>query len=309
MKKLSSILLGITMLVVITCSSALAVTLGKYGKGLLIPVTVNDGRSVDTVVGIICSDQTEVYWTLFSPTSNPIVDGQFSCTKNDYATFSLNSVVNDPITGYLVFTANGGPAGSVSESTILNENDNKTITGNAFLIDADNDDAVFVPVVPIYTSDYKAGTDITSMGSDSIQHLTNGISSGDGFVDVRYWTDPEFNAFTNIVIWSTACLNLDVSAENCYTTDSKEFFCHMDTFDSDENRMSLSFPIGCELTQIRPAEVVGWPNFTDGFIRIPKDNIIPVDGSGAIVFSYVKSDVFHAAQTLLASEQDIAPSN
>lgn len=308
MKKLSIFLLSVITFLAFWCLSASAVTLGKYGKGLLVPVTVNDGQSVDTVVGIICSEESEVYWTLFNPNSNPIVDGQFSCTKNDYNTFSINAVIDDPVTGYLVFTANGGPAGSVSESTIISDNDNKTIAGNAFLIDTDNDDAVFVPVVPIYVSDYKSDIDVTSMGSDSIQHLTNGIAGG-GYVDVRYWTDPEFNAFTNIVIWSTACLSKDVSAENCYTTTDKEFFCHMDTYDSDENRMSLSFPMGCELTQIRPADVVGWPNFTDGFIRIPADNVIPVDGGGAIVFSYVKSGVFHAAQTLLASEYGMAPSN
>jgi len=284
-------------------SLASAFTTGVYEKGFLVPVTVHNGMGLDTVVGVTCTglekahDEMTVYWTFFDKNSHPVVDGQFTCSNNDLEGFSLNQSTNNiqGVEGYLVFTADKlDKCGGV-------------IAGNAFLIDLGNNDAIFVPVIPLSKGDYKSGTDVSSMNADSIQSLSYGlVNDPESFVDVRYWMDPDFNAKTNIVIWSTACLEDEVGTDNCYEDEAtKEFKCHVNAYDDDENRQSVSLPLGCELTTIDPSEVVGWPAFKDGFVRIPIDNLMPSRDSGAFVFSYITSDAFGAAQTLLAAQSGV----
>ena len=289
------------MMLLAFASVSSAFTAGLYEKGFLVPVTVHNGTSQDTVVGVTCAgleqahEEMTVYWTFFDHNSHPVVDGEFTCSNNDLEAFSLNQSTSNiqGVEGYLVFTADK-----------LTKDGCGVIAGNAFLIDLDNNDAIFVPVIPLAESDYKPGTDVSSMNADSIRSLKYGLNPDlNTFVDARYWMDPDFNAKTNIVIWSTACLKDDIEADNCYEDEeTKEFKCHINVYDDDENRQSVSLPLGCELTTINPSDVVGWPDYKDGFARIPVKDLLPCPKSGAFVFSYIMSNAFGAAQTLLAAQ-------
>ena len=286
----------------LVCGNALALRTGVYEKGVLVPVTMTNPGSMDTVVGIICSEQTEVYWSIFDSYSNPIIDGQFSCTQNDYELFSVSKVLGVPVKGYMVFTANAEPYGQNGASASLVD-DCKRIAANAFVLDFDTNDAMYVPVIPLPFKDYASNVDLTKMNKDSVVHLTNGFTNDGGFVDVRYWYDPEMNGDTTVVVWTTRCLKANKKlSDNCYVDIDDNLFCHADVFDADEHRISLNIPLGCELSIFNPVDIDAWPGFTDGFFRVPKSNFMPFEGDGAIAFSYITSDVFKATQTLLASE-------
>jgi hypothetical protein len=337
MKKFTSLGVAIfaALIMVGLSSQANAVVLGIYEKGLLVPVTTHGSPGIDTAVGILCSDNTIVYWTFFDKQSNPVVDKQFKCTKNDYYRFSLNEEApnTEGVEGYIVFTANGDmvndPDNGLRKTSKLNCDDNKTIAGNAFLLDMNNDDAIFVPVIPLICYDYDLaqGIDLTAMTSSSLVGLWYGFhacpdpSRPNNYVDLRYWLDPAFGACTNVTIWTTECLNewwrlvdpLDVP-ENCYWDNDPTnptpwiLKCHLNVYDDQEHRTSVSIPLLCEVTQFFPSSIVGWPDYKDGFIRIPLKDLMPNPnsgapyGSGAFGFSYITSTTYRAAQTLLAAE-------
>ncbi len=319
MKKFTSLGVAIfaALLMVGITSQANAVTLGVYDKGLLVPVTTHGTPGTDTAVGILCSVDTTVYWTFFDKQSNPIVDSEFPCTANDLYHYSLNNEApnTEDVEGYIVFTANGGMTAKTGKTAIL-QADNATISGNAFLIDTNKDDAIFLPVVPLCIADYTAGTDLSAMTNTSIISLHYGFTRGDDCnIDVRYWLDPAYGACTNVILWTSECLNsfwqwggLNPVPGNCYfDTDPNNptpwiLKCHLNVYDDEEHRTSVSIPLQCEVHNFYPSNITGWPNYIDGFIRIPSEDLMPTQGDGAFGFSYVTSTTFRAAQSLLASE-------
>ena len=96
----------------------------------------------------------------------------------------------------------------------------------------------------------------------------------------------------------------DIASERCWNDASGGRWCHVGVYDNDEHLASVSIKMGCEVTVINPAEVIGWPgDFTEGFIRIPYELLgLRGDERGAFGFSIVHSGTMNAAQTLLAAE-------
>ena len=277
----------------------------KYTKGFLVPYVQYNHQDVDTVVGLICKANSIVYWTMFDGYSHHILDGTLHCTENDLVMFSANQEFPASLKkqGYLVFTSMLKAEHNSDDSPMLTD-DGAAIAGNAFIVDAANSDAVFLPVVQLVYSDYASGVDLTKMNGDSIVSLSNGLANNDGFVDVRFWIDPEFSASTRIIIWTTDCLKItQAENENCYLTDAMnpELYCHAFVFDEDEHWMSLSVNLGCELTVIDPTCIEGFPEYPNGFIRFNKSELM-TRGSGAFVFSYINSPRFNATQTLMPAE-------
>jgi len=342
MKKFSmlGVALFAALIMVGVSSQAGAVTLGKYAKGLLVPTTVHQ-NGVDTVVGIICSENTTVYWTFFGVDSNPIVDDQIPCTKHELIKFSLNEKARNTegIEGYIVFTANGANKGSAKtdlfNATYTSANTTYTplIAGNAFIVDSSTDDAIFVPVVPLEMCDYASAPawnqHLRQMNNASIARLVNGFefTNADCKADFRFWVDPAFGAKTTIKIWSTTCLNWYFVNHpvpgNCFVqpdpdNPAKKYVkCHLDVYDEHENPFSLNIPLGCEVTTIciSAGSVVGWPDYLDGFVEIPYADIMPMTAAaggfdpgwlqadGAFGFTYITATTgLQAAQTLLAGE-------
>ena len=140
MRKLTGFLafIGLVLLAV----QAQAVTLGKYEKGALVPSVYHNGSTVDTVVGVLCefnctdhvTASGTVYWTFFAANSTHVTDGTFTCTDDDLYGFSWKANsgrgLNDK-SGYLVFVADPN-------------DDNFTISANAFLVDTARKDAISV---------------------------------------------------------------------------------------------------------------------------------------------------------------------
>jgi len=269
-------ILGLLLLAV----QAQAVTLGLYEKGALVPNVYHNGSTVDTVVGVLCEmDCTghndtlsgTVYWTFFDENSTHVTDGLFTCTDDDLYGFSWKANSGrglDGTSGYLVFVADPN-------------NEALTISANAFLVDTTNKDAIFVPVVPLNIEDFATGFDPRLMKPDTLQTLTYGIKSGTT-VDMRYWIDPAAGAGTTIVVWLTE----PVGSQTVLV------------YNDEEESKSVNINMPGELNKIVPCEIVGMPNdFVDGFIQWTFPD--SVDG---FAYSYIKSTLFGAQQTLLAAE-------
>ncbi len=363
MKKLMPLLMATAFVFAMVgfARQASAIDLGMYAKGLLVPATVHDHGDHDTVIGIICSEQSMIWWTLFDEYSHHVEDGHIPCSKNDLILFSMNERVHSTKDGYMVFTANGDMANDKTKKSqctgkawkvdpMLNQQcRTQGIAGNAFYTSIEDDDAIFVPTPMIDVSDYLAGTNLQKMNQNSVVSLVSGFRgpgpflsdpfnpeadqvSNCGWVDFRYWFNPEFQACTHVTIWTTACLNeqwkraFDVLNGACFFDNLNPqsqapdlLWCTVFVFDDEEHMMSLSLPLKCELHQFVPANDSfgdAWPGWSDGFIRMPITYLFPPDGSvngtatysrdyknGAFGFSYITAKVHvKAAQTLLAAE-------
>ena len=285
MKKITKWGIGLvmTLAMMFMAGQASAVTLGMYDTGQLVPMVVHDGKCLNTVVGIQSVKATTVYWTFFDVDSDHVTDGWFPMTKNDYYPFSWMDESGfglEGIPGYLVFTSGAGDASPDATGT-------DDIFANAFLVDAAASDAAFIPVVPLDILDYAPGVDITAMDRFSIRSLTAGTAP-DQVLDIRYWIDPAYCAFTDVVLWSVCCVH------DTYT---------VVIFDDNENWRSLNFELpNCQLNVMDPSILVGRPaGFIDGFIRfrVPSFSSCTND---MFVFSYVDSDLIGAMQTMLAGE-------
>ena len=311
MKKLTKWGAGLVVAIamIFMAGQASAVELGLYETGQLVPQVIHGASdsgdnggcpgdcpgicppqgssNLDTVVGITCVNVCgcDVYWTFFDTNSTHVTDGMFEMTKDDFHSFSWaeeSGVGLEGMNGYLVFT---------SGDNCSAPNDDSDIFANAFLIDPADDDAIFIPVVPLDFLDYENPCDLTTMDENSIVTLTYGIQEGQT-VDMRYWMDPEFSAVTTIVVW-TVC---DSAGSNT-----------VNMFNDEEDRKSLNFELeNAELNILDPSVILGRPaDFIDGFIRwvIPSAMCCAGEINDAMVFTYVSSVSFKAEQTLLAGEQ------
>lgn len=264
-----------------------AVTLGCYETGQLVPQVVHNSANIDTVVGVTCirTGGCDVYWTFFDNNSTHVTDGMFEMTKDDFHGFSWaqeSGLGLEDMDGYLVLTSGNGTAMPTNSDDIH---------ANAFMVDTATKDAIFIPVVPLAGSDYNIGPgDLADLDSNDISSLSNGIPAG-AKIDMRYWMDSAYSAETMIVVW-TVCDSVGKNTVNM--------------FNDEEDRKSLNFDLeNAELNIVDPSTILGRPaDFIDGFIRwdLPAGVCTGTEVNDAMVYTYIKSTVFGAQQTLLAGE-------
>ena len=284
-------LLGI-LSILLFAVQAQAVTLGEYADGALVPSVYHDGALVDTVVGITCQFQcsangthvpstplggkAKIHWTFYDVDSHHVTDGNLICTDDDLVGFSWKAESGrnlDKVEGYLVFHM-------MTQGVMM--------SANAFLVDQQAKDAIFIPVIPLTSRDF--GTNPSD--PDQLINLENGISSGTP-IDVRYWMDPTYNAATTIVVW---LVDPYVDSKN------KAIPLNVIAWNDEERPKSVTIELPHELNKIIPCEIQGMPlDYVDGFISmtIPAT---PTDTVAGFAYSYISSSLFGAQQTLLAAE-------
>ncbi len=273
---------------------AQAVILGEYADGALVPSVYHDGALVDTVVGITCQFQcttgehvsvspnsphggkAKIHWTFYDVDSHHVTDGNLICTDDDLVGFSWKASAGrnlDKVEGYLVF--------HMMTPDVM-------MSANAFLVDQQAKDAIFIPVIPLDSADF--GTNPSD--PDQIVALRRGIQSGTP-IDVRYWMDPTYNAATTIVVW---LVDPYVDSKN------KALPLTVIAWNDNEVPKSVTIKLPHELNKIIPCEIQGMPlDYVDGFISmtIPAT---PTDTVAGFAYSYISSSLFGAQQTLLAAE-------
>jgi hypothetical protein len=186
--------LVMTLAMIFMASQASAVVLGKYQTGQLVPRVMHDDACIDTVVGLNCVDGDglgngcDVFWTFFDEDSTHITDGRFHMTDDEFRGFSWRAESGfglEDVNGYLVFT---------SGNAALCPNGTLDIFANAFMVDQADNDAVFIPVVPLTLGDYAPGCpgvwDLEHMTGNSIIAAIAASPPGT-ILDVRYWIQRE----------------------------------------------------------------------------------------------------------------------
>ncbi|MGC8735362.1 MAG: hypothetical protein ACP5SG_01040 [Dissulfurimicrobium sp.] len=313
MKKIFSLSLSLVaaLMLAMWSSQAGAITLGTYEAGALVPLVIHNGSNVNTVVGITLADGTTagnpqtVCWAFFNFNSMHITNRCFTMTSNDMYLFNWQNESGIGLAnteGYIAFTVTSTAA---------------KISANAFMVDSTTRDAIYVPVLPLKT------TDMINPGTTAFEVISaaNGSAPGNR-VDIRYWIDPAYQATTAIKIWSVG----DMSKGQWNNPDNPAGAIYpLVIYDNNENRKSVNFYAkNAELNTIDPSKLQGLPtNFIDGFVRFylptaadlctdrndPCTNDVQYNGTpghtdknNMLVFSYVDSNLIGAAQTMLAGE-------
>lgn len=284
-------------------SNANAITLGCYQEGVLVPVAYHNAADVDTVVSLTSTCSGMVYWTFFSKDSDHLFDNYFSVTKNDLASFSLKEELGCDLIdeqGYLVFSFGGNDTSVMTPGA---DGCTNALAANAYIIDITNNDAIFIPVLPLDNSDYKPNHDLMAMTFDSIINASYGTPQGNT-VDIRYWVDPDYCAETSMIVWTVGdpctigprTVNIYDDSEHRVSLTMCWKYCELNIFDPTNTGASANTLCDWD-SRADAADFTAWPSsYVDGFMRIQ----MPFSG---IAWSYVTSTTIGAAQTMLAAEQ------
>lgn len=294
-----------------TTSVVNAYNVGEYAVTQLVAYASYENAAEGTTVGLISCTPGQVYWVFKDVNSNHITDGTFPMTKNDMYSFVLANEAGiglEGTQGYLVFTLDSDPDGTVGPDTALTTADVGCLAANAFYVDVPNQDVAFVPVAPVNYSDINHGLGVSAGGlqflsNDSITSLTAGAQLGETIAN-RYFIDnlPGGND-TSIYLW-TVCKPLAVQTALMY--------------DDDQDVKSINFNLpNDELNIVDPETILGRePDHLDGFIAWTvnaapgkgtrycdqdEDGVInPTSDNyqAALSLSIISSDLFGAAQTL-----------
>lgn len=264
-----------------------AATVSEFGNGVLIPRVIDQGINVagdsgnSTAIGLTSCANGTVHWTFFDPDTKHVLDDSFSVTANQQVNLVWNTSLNPDGSGTRLFGGQGieGQEGylvfildtnfdrrlSIGNTATNLSSDVPCLAGAAFQIDLSNDDAAFVPALPlnISTGDFLDGNVIDGVYIDDLVNMNNttvaGLYAGADANDViylRYFLDG--GAETDIYIWSAQDLS------GSYT---------VFIYDTDQNSRSLTMTLpNAELNHVDPEGLVGRPAaFVDGFItwRVP----------------------------------------
>lgn len=278
-------------------SNANAITLGCYEEGVLVPVAWHNATE-DTVVSLTSTCSGMVYWTFFSKDSDHLFDNSFHVTKNDLASFSLREELGCDLIdeqGYLVFSFGGNDT-----SVMTPIGGSNCLAGNAYIIDTANNDAIFIPVLPLDRRDYNPAHDLMAMWNNSIISAMYGTPPG-RTVDIRYWVDPDYCAETSMIVWTVGnmvgprTVNVFDDSEHRVSLTMCWKYYELNIFDPTNTGSSANTLCDWD-TRADAADFTAWPSsYVDGFMRIQMPN-------WGIAWSYVTSPTIGAAQTMLAAE-------
>jgi hypothetical protein len=186
---------------------AQAYTKGVYETGCLVPYAIYSSSGDDTVVELNIEEFTSgaaIFWNFLSQDGVHIAHGSIPLQASTFSySFSLagSDANQHPNTvGYLIFT--------YDNDGILNfGEEHARLSVSALLLSIPNDDAAFIPTVPLTRNDYGSGpggnVDLATLNGDSIQVAEYGFSGGSGYFDLSYWLDPGLEGSTLLIVWTS----------------------------------------------------------------------------------------------------------
>lgn len=327
----------------LTAGVAQAYTVGTFSNGFVVPNVIHNGAANTTAVGIVNrGGLIPVFWTWFDQNSNHGVDGCFPMTANQYSGINwaaISGVGMENKRGYMVFsvgtTAVGATPATVctaaGASTLAAIGPLVQISANAFYVDVAGKSVAFTPVIdgPLVLA---AGTNLTTMGPTSLQHV-----AGAALVNGTVPTAPELAAIpsaagTNAnVLWgraNTTSMSLryfidgTVNSGNdtriaVWSTGDQRGTHTVNIYDNAQNRQSVNFVLNeSELSWFDPETIAGRPAaYLDGFIdwnpsAVPAgfpagaaEPALNVGGGDVYAYSVVIAPTFGAVQSLLGAHR------
>lgn len=273
------------MLLVSSAQMAVAVSLNGANSVRVVPSCVFYDAGRNTVVGLLSQTAGTVYWVFCDANGTPLKRGNFNMAANQMYGFNWATEAGASLAGtigYLTFAMDVAPADGVLDDTAR-------LSANAFYVDVNTHDAIFVPTIESGVS----GGGLTNTNPNTF--LLGNLDWANGgygemspnYLHLRYFIDgaPGGND-TKIVIFSTQ----DLAATQ--TIDVR------DTNGNSAPPIVISTP-NKRLNVLDPEATAGWPaGYLDGSIRW---QVPAAGGTTAYGFSLVYSTSLGAAQTLVGA--------
>jgi hypothetical protein len=293
---------------------------GTNGAGYSTAPHVSGYNGGSGVAASIPGGSENIHWYFFDDRSFPILDDGISATPNDYVPFDWCDKVDeldahgvaDGFRGYLVFT---------------NEPEVRTgagfaMYGDAALVQGNWESAAYLPVVPMADNFNDAGgiqaCENEVMQGPSFPSEVNPLCAGmpldnnnavadDAVFNVRYFSNPDLNGGTNMVVW----LN---------SNESSRSQLHLEVYDTEEEHNSATVGLPNELNILDPEDIPGTHHTggdglkNEGFLQIVLPEVVtqnaavegPQTSGVAFALMFFGTDGnANQVQTALAQERGI----
>lgn len=262
-----------------------AAGLGPLAHCQLVPyANFNDDENVS--VGLISQSGGTIRWLFFDQDGRRVDAGDFRTQDGEFLGFSLASNASASLgdtLGFLMFCLDDNNDGR------LNFDDNPDLSANALLVRANDADAVYLPVLPVFVSDIEPGnflSDIDDWTNDPIDELLTGAGP-DEKLYMRYFTDGVENSGDDTTIYLFTAGHpdneIDVEAVGPGAVIDAELLLG-------QFRLNVIDPE--TVTGLADSDLIG-----SGYLVWE----IPDDIRSAFAFSLVSSPAFGAVQSLVGS--------
>lgn len=157
-----------------------------FANCLLVPFA-SFSSVATTTVGLNSRSDGTVRWSFFDGDGRRLEGGSFAVQQNRFSSFILSEQV--PSTrggevGFLLFCLDDDDDDRLIE-------DEPGLAGNAFFFEPDSNDAVFLPTVPVFTSDLDSAAlanGLAGLTDSPLDGFSAGATTGEE-VHLRYFTD------------------------------------------------------------------------------------------------------------------------
>lgn len=285
MKMLSVVLALFTGLLL--CKPAAAADSNQFANCTLVPFAAVSANAT-TTVGLSSRSAGSVYWLFFDRDGRRLEGGSFAIQADRFSTFILNQelpATRDGENGFLLFCLDDDGDGRLID-------DAPELAGNAFFFDPDNNDAVFVPTVPVFTPDLDSAAlddGFDALSASPIDGFSAGAVAGEE-VYLQYFIDGVAGAGDGTVVYVFST-----------QTPGENLVAHA-LGPAGEQTLTLSLGAG-RLNALDVETIAGIDTATlsgSGLLILS----VPDGVNHLFAFSVARSQAFGAAQTVLANTGD-----
>ncbi len=256
--------------------------------GVVVPYALYDDTGRDTVVGIIVPDNPggKIYWTFIDANGNRLASDSIPLMTTGIAySFSLSAAlrgrngapdVGKGVSGYLVMIRDNNGTLQTTEMA-------KSMAANAFLVNLNDSDAVFLPVIPLGRDDLvNADIDLLNFPPDALLHLFSAEYSVS--VWIRFLTGPGGDPSTLLVVFSPTDAPSSFEAQ-AYSIDGTVL-------------TGLKIPAPARRLNLIDVGSISGLAVNEGYLSLT----LPATTDFGAVFAFTRASAVGAAQTVIGIE-------
>ena len=275
-------------------SAAQAITVSEFSAAVLVPHALWVSGETSTAIGLTAACAGTVFWTFFDEDTKHIIDGFFDMSEYDWVHFQHADTIGD-VKGRFnngpQFPGIDGQRGYylfvhdivIDDDRLIGRSDAPCLAGNAWQINGNSDDVIYIPTLPVHADELDDGTRIENFDADTLFSLRAGASANNG--DILFLNYADDAAVSDIVIWSAQ----DVSGS--YT---------VFVYDTDENRASTNLDLPNKELNVIDSRTITKPiGHVVGFIEFDLSHVADPDEDGVFSFSLIRPAAADATQTVI----------